>query len=328
MNNRIVLIYKGLQLTDRWFKGDHFWRTPIRRILRGPDRVGGIDRVYLNLCAGLDLLGIEYVVNPKMSEIRSSDWVGVIGRGRSCLDRYTALNPIVTGIAVAYHPAEWPTLFEDYRVIYNVVHSNWVKEIYTKWYGESRIKIWAAGIDTTLWKPIIKKEIKFDFLVYEKIMWEKDRTVRAVVNPILQYLNERNLTYKVIHYGTYEPKELLDLLQSSRGFIFLSEHESQGLAYQQAMSAGLPILAWDQGLWLDPCRFEYGDAIVHASSVPFFDERCGLTFRSFRDFPAALDLFIDKINSGDFFPRDYILENLTLTKTAENYLNILKYANS
>ena len=38
--------------------------------------------------------------------------------------------------------------------------------------------------------------------------------------------------------------------------IFLVEHETQGIAYQEAMACDVPILAWDQGNWLDPKRLE------------------------------------------------------------------------
>ncbi len=83
--------------------------------------------MFLNLCAGLDRLKVDYVANPPMSDIRPADWVGVIGRDRDCLEGYTASNPLVTGVAVAAHPAEWPTLFEDYPVACNLVHCDWVK---------------------------------------------------------------------------------------------------------------------------------------------------------------------------------------------------------
>jgi glycosyltransferase involved in cell wall biosynthesis len=35
--------------------------------------------------------------------------------------------------------------------------------------------------------------------------------------------------------------------------VFLCEHETQGFAYQQALSCGVPIIAWDRGgLLQDP----------------------------------------------------------------------------
>jgi hypothetical protein len=36
--------------------------------------------------------------------------------------------------------------------------------------------------------------------------------------------------------------------------LFLCEHETRGLAYQEALASNVPILAWDTGFWLDPRR--------------------------------------------------------------------------
>ena len=50
-------------------------------------------------------------------------------------------------------------------------------------------------------------------------------------------------------------------------------------AYQEALASNLPVLAWDQGEWLDPARPRYSDAPVAATSVPYFSEACGLRFK-------------------------------------------------
>src|SRR3569832_1822738 len=48
---------------DRWFPGDRHLRRLARRLLLGEPRMSGQLRVLLNLCAGLDRLGIRYLVN-------------------------------------------------------------------------------------------------------------------------------------------------------------------------------------------------------------------------------------------------------------------------
>lgn len=327
MTTRIVLIYRGPRQSDRWIKGDHRWRAPIRRLIRGPDRIGGIDYVFLNLCAGLERLGTDYVVNPPKSEIRANDWVGVIGRGKESLEGYCADNPIVTGVAVAAHPAEWPSLFEDYPVACNLVHCEWVKAMYDPWYGAENVRTWAVGIDTDLWTPVTVDEKSVDFLVYDKIRWDTDRVERALRDPLLTELEQRGLSYDVIRYGVYKPADLREKLRNARALLFLCEHETQGLAYQQAMSAGVPVLAWDPGQWLDPWRYRYGESFVPSRSVPFFDERCGRTFRGVPDFGGELDQFMDDLKSGRYVPREYVLENLGLTDCAARYLAVLQEVN-
>ena len=108
---------------DRWFRGDHKWRAPIRRILRGPTPIGGIEKVFVNLCRGLDRLGQPYEINLPFSELSPTDRVGVIGRGLLCLDGYDKPNPILAGVALHGHPTEWPDLFDRYPVACYLVHS-------------------------------------------------------------------------------------------------------------------------------------------------------------------------------------------------------------
>ena len=48
---------------DRWLPFDRYPRRIIRQLVRGPAQPGGQRRVFLNLCHGLDLIGIKYRVN-------------------------------------------------------------------------------------------------------------------------------------------------------------------------------------------------------------------------------------------------------------------------
>lgn len=320
MTGRTLLYYRYDRMGgDRWFRGDRHLRRPIRRLVRGPDPVGGIDLVFLNLCAGLDRLGVPYEANLPFKQIRPGDHVGVIGRGREALEGYEAQNPILAGVAVAEHPRAWPTLFEDYPVSRYVVHCDWVKAMYERVYGP-RIVTWPVGIDTDAWAPSGGGKAT-DFLIYDKVRWDPQKVCRALVDPIRNELDRRGICHETIRYGAYKPHELMAALSRCRALLFLCEHETQGLAYQQAMSAGLPVLAWDPGQWLDPMRFAYGEVSTPATSVPFFDARCGTTFASAVDFPAALTRFMDERARYD--PRAYILETLTLERCAKAYLDLL-----
>jgi hypothetical protein len=60
------------------------------------------------------------------------------------------------------------------------------------------------------------------------------------------------------------------------------------------------------------------------SSVPYFDDRCGLTFRNAAEFTIRLPDFLALLDGGRLAPRDYILENLTLEKCARDFVNIVK----
>jgi hypothetical protein len=107
--------------------------------------------------------------------------------------------------------------------------------------------------------------------------------------------------------------------------IFLCEYETQGIAYRQALSAEIPILAWDRGgYWPDPDYYPYRVKFKPVSSVPYWDDRCGLKFESAAEFPKRLSEFLGKLYANGFHPRAYILENLTLEHCASRYLEIVE----
>src|SRR5581483_12040637 len=93
--------------------------------------------------------------------------------------------------------------------------------------------------------------------------------------------------------------------------------ETQGLAYQEAMASNVPILAWDQGYWLDPQWKKYSSSPPPTSSVPFFSPACGEKFRNIAEFGAALDHFMEKRES--YQPHDYIAKNLNFEASAKIY---------
>jgi hypothetical protein len=324
----IQIIYKYPPETDRWLPGDRWVRPIVRRLVRGPRVPSGIDKVFLNLTAGLRELGVPFRVNSRWRDIRPDDHVGVLGRGRAGLAGYDLPNPIVAGVALMTHPSEWPTLCEDYPVARYVQHCEWAIDLYRPYYGAGRCAIWPVGIDTAAWSPAPASAKITDFLLYDKVRWEHDRYDRELITPVRASLRDAGCTFEEIRYGSYRPEDYAAALRRCRALLFLCEHESQGIAYQEAMSAGLPVLAWDPGEWLDPARFAWGTPHVPATSVPYFDARCGELFRDFAALSRTLPLFLERLRSGAYAPRDYLLENLTLAICARRYTALLEAAQS
>lgn len=321
---RICIVYKASPETDRWVPGDRWVRPLVRRIVRGRPRPGGLDKVFLNLCLGLDRLGIAYTVNPSFRRLRPDDLVGVLGRGRTCLEGYERSEPLVAGIGLMTHPSEWPTLFDDYPVACYLQHSAWAAEPYRRSFGE-RCPTWPVGIDTRHWAPRAETRDKpVDFLIYEKLRWEVPERTRTLLEPVKRELERRGLTHRVLHYGAYAPEEFREALGCCKAAIFLSSHESEGIACLEAMASGVPVLAWDPGECLDPARFAWGEVHMPATSVPFFDARCGLTFVDAADFPQKLGAFLEEMGAARLRPREYILENLTVEKCSQGFVDLMR----
>ncbi|MBE0612753.1 MAG: glycosyltransferase [Burkholderiales bacterium] len=321
-NERICLYYRVEPERDRWAPGDRFIRPIVRRLVRGKRRLGGVDKVFFNLCLGLDRLGIRYETNIPFKRLRADDRVAVLGRGRHSLQGYDRTNPIVAGIGLMGHPGEWPTLCTDYPVVRYLQHSDWANDVYKPYFGK-RCGIWPVGINTHAWTPsAVPKDL--DFLFYDKVQWNRERNQRELIQPIKDVLRRRRMKFAEIRYGGYDESDFRGLLSRSKAMIFLSESESQGLAYQECMSSGVPVLAWDQGWWLDPSRFKWGNADVRATSVPYFDDNCGSTFRNLDEFETSLDRFLDRLHLQEFDPRAYILKNLTLEHCSQRFVDILR----
>jgi glycosyltransferase involved in cell wall biosynthesis len=317
--SRICLYYRALPATDRWWPGDRYLRALARRAIRGAPRASGLDKVFANLRLGLDRLAIPYEVNRSFRELRRDDRIAVLGRGRGCLEDYDLDIPIVAGIGVITHPSEWPDLCEQRPIARYLQHSAWSADIYRP-YFKDRCVVWPVGIDTLAWRPAEGAATMIDFLIYDKIMWDRPAQVERLLVPIRHELAQRHLSFLELRYGQYDAAQYRRALRRCSAMIFLCEHESQGLAYQEALAADVPILAWDQGCYLDPRQL---GAVAAATSVPYFDGRCGLTFRTIKEFPHRLGEFLELKAERAFAPRDYVLENLTVEKCALSLVRIL-----
>ena len=60
------------------------------------------------------------------------------------------------------------------------------------------------------------------------------------------------------------------------------------------------------------------------TSVPYWDDRCGLRFSTISEFECFWPRFWQNVNSGAFRPRDYILDNLALEDCARHYVSIVQ----
>ena len=306
---------------DRWLPFDRYPRRIVRRLLRGPPQARGHRRVFLNLCAGLDRIGARYRVNDYGHAGRNPDeLVCIIGKSQ-VLDKLDWKNPILFGAAVFSHPSDDPHLFERRPVKKILVPGAWMKALWKPFWDET-IAVWPVGIDTDRWRPANAAQKRIDVLLYDKVMWDRERAEARLIAPIRESLRQAGRSVREIRYGAYRETEFAAALAECRTMIFLCEHETQGIAYQQALAAGVPILAWDRGgYWLDPAYFPDKVKFQPVTSVPYWDERCGRTFAAIEAFDDAWRQFWDEFQSGRYDPRAYIIENLTLEQCAQRYLH-------
>jgi hypothetical protein len=307
---------------DRWVPLDRHPRRLIRQLVRGPDQPGGAERVFLNLCAGLERVGVPYRRND-YAYIRANpaELACVIGKPQ-VLQKVPAETPVLFGTSIYSHPYDDPELPRRRPIRQVLVPSAWVRDMFADvWPG--LVSVWPVGIDTRRWDvdPATRRDI--DVLIYDKIFWQREHHVRTLIEPLRAELQRRGLRVHVLRYGSYREQELAALSRSVRSMVYLSRHETQGIAAQQMMAAGVPLFVWDAGgLWQDPKYAPHRVKFGPVSSMPYWDERCGVKFTGPPDLIGAFDFFWKGIEAGAFAPRRMIVEKLTLEGQAQAYVGL------
>lgn len=315
----VLLFYKEYE-ADRFIKFDRYLRRVLRPLyirMHHRQKKSGFAVSFELMKRGLEREGYEVLVNDYATAKANPTYpVGLVGYPM-LLDHWNLPNPAILGPSLYDHPLLAPKLFEDARYKKYAVLAEWTKRLYEPVYG-NRCFCWFAGIDVADWPDFSTHPKTYDFLVYDKIRWEHEQYDHELLQPILEKLAVRGLTYKVLRYKMHDHQVLRQHLSEARGFLFLCEHETQGLAYQETMACNVPVLAWDRGYWADPLWYKFStESPVAASSVPFFDHRCGEKFVGLSDFEDRLTTFL-RLRS-QYRPRQFVEESLSPHRSAEMY---------
>lgn len=274
----------------------------------------GPGKVVQNLKLGLDKIGVSV---HQLYDSRPWKYSGCL---QFCMpeiltDYASKKNPILMGPNLFVLPTDNPSLCKLFD--HFVVPSVWVKTMYERFdlMKDKHIHVWPVGIDTDEWSPVPKLSVdtkveELDCFIYFKNRSEQDLAVAEAI------CKKFGLKYKVLRYGSYDESELKQLCTVSKFAVLLTGTESQGIAYMQILATDTPCYVFNNPVW----RSEDGKVTASACSTPYFDERCG---RITND--VNLNHFKDFLNDIDTFsPRQYILENHTLEKSAQKYYNFLR----
>jgi hypothetical protein len=335
MGREPLNIFYWEPMPDRWVPYDRYPRKAVRELLYAAGirrrRPSGHRMVYQNLKKGLDRAEIPYRDNDFRYIRRHPEELMCIVGKPYLLFEYDWPNPVLFGASIFEHPLVHPDFWTRYPNVQKMlVPGPWMQEMFAEHYPEENVGAWPVGIDVEKWRPKRPQEEKPNrVLLYDKVQWAHDRYEDIIINPIRQYLRAQGIEIETLRYGHYFPEDLKAALEQCRAVVFLCEHETQGIAYQQMLASGVPLFAWDRGgYWQDPDYFPDQVRYGPVSSVPYWDERCGMKFENGNQFEADFDVFWAQVRSGEFAPRNYIMENLTLEKCARWYASIADEAAS
>lgn len=308
---------------DRWIPFDRYPRRLVRRLWRGPWQPSGHMRVFLNLMTGLDRIGVPYRVNDyRYMRTHADELSCVIGKPH-VLRYFPEKAPLLFGPSIYNHPIDDEQLPYRHAVRQVLVPSPWVRKMYLAvWPG--LVTAWPVGIDTDRWVPAPAAGKDIDVLIYDKIFRERDKIEQAVINPMREEFRRRGLVVAHLRYGSYFEHDFYSLSRRARSMVYLSRHETQGIALQQTLASDVPVFAFDPGG--DWQSLEYllrGVRFGPVTSVPYWDDRCGVKFRGRDDLLDAFDRFWKGVEANAYAPRAMIMDNrLTLEASAQAYADL------
>jgi hypothetical protein len=325
--DKLVLLFFEDVDQDRWVPGDRHAVRLARNVVHAAgngQKVTGFEVWFLSLVKALTLAGYAVRVGDEALARENPHYpVGLVGYPH-ILDHWRLPNPAVLGPGLLDHPLQRPKLAEDRRVFRYIVPCDWMMTLFARHYPSEKLATWFGGIALDAWPDTTSDAKDLDFIIYDKIRWDRPLIEAQLLQPAVELLRARGLSAERLVYRQYNHATFRALLRRARGMLFLCEHETQGMAYQEALASGVPVLAWDRGEWRDSSAQAYGDAPVTVSSVPYFDTRCGERFRDATELPTALERFLSR--RAGYAPRAFVAEKLSLAASAEAYLALYRAA--
>jgi hypothetical protein len=191
-----------------------------------------------------------------------------------------------------------------------IAPSEWVKNKFITKFNlpEDKLAVWPVGIEE--FNNV--REPNYDCLIYFK------RRDQSELDAVKKFLVSNGLSYRMVEYGTYGEDGFKQLVNSAKFCFLINGTESQGIAVQEIMSMGVPIIAWDIKEWLDQGE-EYR---VPATSIPYWDERCGEVFFNIDDLEVTFSKFYATLDQYD--PKAFIKDNLSFECSVKTLLDILR----
>lgn len=317
----VLIFYDGFELKAReqflprlFHRVRCFARAVVRRA-RGKQVNTGFYEAFLALVEGLRRLGCEVRINDFREARRNPDYpIGLAGYAE-VIERVALPNPVIFGPGDPGYPDEAAKFANRPNTKLIIQPSDWFVNYYVPYCGDKMIRC-PVGIDIDTLADVSDQPKSVDMLIYDKVRWDRDRVVPAVIDRLVAALEKRDMSYAIIRYGQHTRESYFASLESARSMAFICEHETQGLACEEALAMNVPVFAWDEGKLVDPLQLRFAQDDLQVSSVPYFDERCGLQFR-LAEMEQKLDDFRDRL--PNYSPRAYVAEVLQPSDTAKVY---------
>jgi len=206
-------------------------------------------------------------------------------------------------------------LIRSKNVVY-IQPSEWAAKVWqtNQLCANIRVAPLSFGVDTEKFKEEIPLNERNKIFIYFKTRHP------SLLNVIKSFLQSKNLTFEIFNYNTrYDEETYKNCLKHAKFGIWIGRHESQGFALEEALSCNVPLLVWDVKSMNEEYGYNYQD--IPATSIPYWDERCGEYFYNINELETTFQKFLNNIST--YKPREYILENLSFDKCEEKLINLV-----
>jgi len=206
------------------------------------------------------------------------------------------------------------------RMIPNTVYvqpSNWACQVWkdNPLCNSIRIEPLPFGVDVNRFTEIKPVEQRTGVVLYSKRRRPEELT------RMVTFLESKGFAPRIFDYvAGYDETEYTNALQNARFGVWMGAHESQGFALEEALSCNVPLFVWS----VTSMNQEYGCSYhdIKATTIPYWDERCGEYFHQENELEQSFSTFISKLNT--YKPREYVLETLTYDACEKRLIDLIE----
>jgi len=271
----------------------------------------GPQAVTQSLIRGLKEIDYDYKFNPHIKDIKNDDVI-FINESLDALSwaiNYKKSHLVIAGPNLVITPNEADNILCNKKIDFILEPSEWTKNFILSIKPElkNKLYVWPAGVHVP--ENTYSKKNKI-------LLYIKNNKDYFLIEKIKNKLTKVNMRFEILNYAHFDQKKYFKNLEESKGLIYISKTESQGLAIQEAWARNVPTMVLENKV------FQYKEINFKDQklSAPYLNEQIGIFFTE-ENFEEKFDNFIEQLSG--FIPRKYVTENLSDKICVEKFLGII-----